>query len=442
MYHRTRPCETPLTTTSLPMSETDNRSELLAKLQQHAEKVKDVEQSCTDEAKTEIYLVEPFLDILGYNSRDPRDVHKRFVADVADRKGEKVDYALMRDGNPVVLVEAKGKDNRLGRGEIQQLQRYFPHTSAKLAVLTDGIRWHWYKGRSERDESHLMESSPFLTYDVREPSETAAEWLSQLTKGGFNPDQLLRIARRTKFADGIVDWIDRALVKPTETSAKQISEVAGLDASGDELSLVVESIRSAWIQVTGGQVDEVAPSDEPYDYAGNLASSADSTSPVQPGQTNAEQSSSPATKEDSPTLKFVSHWDERIDLGDGRILDANKLARAWRVGNRGWVAEKNGTVTTSAVLGELLRCDERHRDESDVAKSLGLHYSTAKPDNYDLRAIPGFPNIYWNCNVNNWWKAVGVLEQVASEIAFNPPPDSPLAESPRIEWWLPNKPQR
>ena len=181
------------------------------------------------------------------------------------------------------------------------------------------------------------------------------------------------------------------LVKPTETSAKQISEVAGLDASGDELSLVVESIQSAWIQATGGQVDEVAPSDEPYDDAGNIASSADSTSRVQPGQTNAEQSSSPATKEDSPTLKFVSHWDERIDLGDGRILDANKLARAWRVGNRGWVAEKNGTVTTSAVLGELLRCDERHRDESDVAKSLGLHYSTAKPDNYDLRAIPGIP---------------------------------------------------
>ena len=102
----------------------------------------------------------PFLDILGYNSRDPRDVHKRFVADVANRKGEKVDYALTRDGNPVVLVEAKGKDNRLGRGEIEQLQRYFPHTSARLAVLTDGIRWHWYKGRSESDQSHLMESSP------------------------------------------------------------------------------------------------------------------------------------------------------------------------------------------------------------------------------------------------------------------------------------------
>ena len=418
------------------MSETDNRSELLAKLQQHSEKVKDVEQHCTDEAKTEIYLVEPFLDILGYNCRDPRDVHKRFVADVANRKGEKVDYALTRDGNPVVLVEAKGKDNRLGRGEIEQLQRYFPHTSARLAVLTDGIRWRWYKGRSERDQSHLMESSPFLTYNVREPSETAAEWLTQITKDGFNPDELLRIARRTKFADGIVNWIDQALVDPTETGAKQISEVAGLDASGDELSLVVESIRSAWMIVTGGQVGKFVHSEEPYDYAGTIASSADSTSPVQPGQTNTEQSSSPATEEDSPTLKFVSHWDERMDLGDGRVLDAKKLARAYRMGDGDWVKRRNGTLVATAVLAELLRCDENHRDEKDIAAKFGLRYASEQPRDSRFRKIPGFSVLYWNMDRNNHAKAK-MLEEIASKVQFDPPPDSALAKVSRIEWWLP-----
>ena len=423
------------------MSELDNHSELLAKLRQHAERVNDVERYCTDEAKTEQFLVEPFLETLGYDCRDPRDVIKQLVADVAGRKGEKVDYALMRNGDPVVLVEAKGKDNRLGRGEIEQLQRYFPHTAARLAVLTDGIRWHWYKGRSEGNQSHQMESSPFLTYDAREPSEASAEWLSQLTKDAFNPEELLRISRRNEFTEGIVNWIDRALVNPTETGSVQLNEVVGLNASEDELPIIVEAAGAAWKQLTCSQVGVPTKAHEPDDDICRSESSVDSNSPVQSGQTNAERSASD-TGEDSPTLKFASHWDDRINTADGRVLDANRLARAWRIGDGDWIEERNGTVTATAVLAELLRCDSNRGDERDLATRLGLHYSGTKPDNYDLRPILGFPNIYWNCNVNNWWKATGVLEQVASEIEFDPPPDSPLAKVPRIEWWLPNKPRR
>lgn len=178
------------------MSETDNRSELLAKLQQHAEKVKDVQQSCTNEAKTRHYLVLPFLEALGYDCRDPRDVAHGFISDVAGKSGETYDYALMRDGKPVVFVEVKAAGARLGGSEREQLQRFIPFTPGVLTVMTDGIRWHWYKERSEDGRPHQNESSPFLTYDVREPTETAAEWLSQLTKDGFNPDELLRISRR------------------------------------------------------------------------------------------------------------------------------------------------------------------------------------------------------------------------------------------------------
>ena len=423
------------------MSETDNRSDLLANLLQHAERVNDVERHCTDEAKTEQFLVEPFLQILGFNNHDPEDVVKQYTADVAGRKGEKVDYALMRDGNPLVLVEAKGKDNRLGRGETEQLQRYFPHTSARLAVLTDGIRWHWYKGRSERDRSHLMESSPFLTYDVRDPSESAAEWLTQIIKDRFNPDELLRISRRIEFTEGIVNWIDRALVNPTETGAVQLNEVVGLNASDDELPIIVEAAGSAWKHLICSQVGVLIKAQEPDDDVCRSESSVDSNSPVQSEQTNAKRSASD-TGEDSSTLQFASHWDDRINTADGRVLDSNRLARAWRMGDGDWIEERNGTVTATAVLAELLRCDSKRGDERDLATRLGLHYSGTKPDNHDFRPIPGFPNIYWNRNVNNWWKATGVLEQVASQLEFEPPPDSPLANAPRIEWWLPNKPGR
>lgn len=422
------------------MSASDNRSELLSNLQQHAKKVDDDKQFCTNEANTRRFLVEPLLDALGYDCSNPRDVRFEFTADIAGKKGEKVDYALMRDAEPVVLVEAKTFGNSLGGTERHQLQRYFPFTRARLAVLTNGIQWQWFKGMSEPGRSHEMESSPFLTYDAREPSEPAAEWLAQVTKDGFNPDGLLRIARRIDFTDRIGNWIYRAFVNPTETGARQVNEVAGLDATDDELSLVIESIQSAWVQMIGGQVGVVRHAEESDDDAGHSASSTDSTSSIQSGQTNIEESSS-AFNGDDTELQFVSHRDERLDLCDGRVLDSNRLARAWRMGDGDWIKEKNATEMTLAALGELLRCDRRRDDEQGLAESLGLHYDDMKPNNRKLRPIPGFSNIYWNMDLNNDWKA-RLLKGVASKVQFNPPPDSPLAKLPRIEWWLPNKPKR
>lgn len=422
------------------MSTMNNLSELLANLQQHAGKVNDVKDFCTDEAKTRSYLVEPLLDTLGYDCRDPRDVVYEFTADVADKKGEKVDYALMRDGRPVVLVEAKTRGNRLGGNEREQLQRYFPFTLARLAVLTDGIRWHWYKGRSERDQSHQMESSPFLIYDARKPTETAAEWLTQVTKDGFNPDELLRISRRNEFTDRISDWIDRTLVNPSDTAAVELRKVVGLEASSRETPLVLDAIRSAWARVMGKQIDGRGRATIPDEVGDSTDQSVNAPDIHQSLPTDA-QSPSAEPSEDSLTLQFASHWDEHIELGNGEVLDANRRPRAWRKGNQDWIKKRNGTEVTLAALGELLRCDRRHEDEQSIAEVLGLHYSDTKPNNRKLRPIPGFSNIYWNMDLNNYWKAM-LLEQIASDLQFDPPLDSPLADMPRIEWWLPEKPKR
>ena len=411
------------------MSETDNRSELLQTLQQHAERVSDVERHCTDEAKTEQFLVEPFLLVLGFNNHDPEDVVKQFTADVAGRKGEKVDYALMRDGNPVVLVEAKGKDNRLGRGEIEQLQRYFPHTSARLAVLTDGIRWHWYKGRSERDRSHLMESSPFLTYDVREPSESAAEWLTQITKDRFNPDELLRISRRNEFTDRISDWIDRTLVNPTDDTAVEIRKVVGLDASSQETPLVLDAILSAWDQVVRDPIDipgqETTASDE-RDIADELVNAPDADPP----------SGSPTvTVTSASRLRFESLEGDQLDIGDGETLSRFKKRRAWKIDGEEWQIEDSGTRLTATVLGLMLESDSRRDDAEALADEFGLRTSN-KPLPWHWERVPGFSNLYFNKDITAEQKR-DFLARVADNLMFDPPEDHPLCKSGKIKWWLP-----
>ena len=413
------------------MTEINHRSELLAILQRHAERVKDVERYCIDEAKTEQFLVEPFFETLGYDCRDPRDVHKRFVADVADRKGEKVDYALTRDGNPVVLVEAKGKDNRLGRGEIQQLQRYFPHTSARLAVLTDGIRWHWYKGRSERDQSHLMESTPFLTYDVREPSETAADWLTQVTKDGFNPEELLRISRRNDFTDKISDWIHRTFVNPSDTAAVEVRKVVGLDASSQETMLVLDAIRSAWDRVVGGPTDvrgQETTASEESDAADELVNAPTADQPT---------ASPTVTVTSANKLRFESRLDDELDIGNGKTLSRSKKRRAWNFDGEEWHVERSGTRLTTVVLGQLLGCDSRRDDAHALADQFGLRVFEEPPRDWRWERVPGFDNLYHDKNTSAQQRR-DFLVTVAEKIAFNPPQEHPLSMSGRIEWWLPD----
>ena len=54
---------------------------------------KDIVQ--TEEA-TKNAMVMPFIQILGYNVFDPLEVTPELIADVGTKKGEKVDYAILK----------------------------------------------------------------------------------------------------------------------------------------------------------------------------------------------------------------------------------------------------------------------------------------------------------------------------------------------------------
>ena len=48
----------------------------------------------------------PFIQGLGYDVFDPTEVVPEFVADIGIKKGEKIDYAIFKDGNPTILITA------------------------------------------------------------------------------------------------------------------------------------------------------------------------------------------------------------------------------------------------------------------------------------------------------------------------------------------------
>ena len=78
----------------------------------------------TEEA-TKTALILPFISALGYSVFDPAEVVPKYTADVGIKKGEKVDYAIIRDGKPIMLIDGKWSGETLDVSKESQLMRYF-----------------------------------------------------------------------------------------------------------------------------------------------------------------------------------------------------------------------------------------------------------------------------------------------------------------------------
>jgi predicted type IV restriction endonuclease len=89
-------------------------------------------------------MVMPFISALGYNVFDLTEVTPELHADVGLKKGEKVDYAILKDGKPIILFECKWHGADLNREHASQLYRYFSVTEARFSVLTNGIAYRFF----------------------------------------------------------------------------------------------------------------------------------------------------------------------------------------------------------------------------------------------------------------------------------------------------------
>lgn len=121
-------------------------------------------ESPTEEA-TKHALVLPFIsDVLGADYYDPDEVIPEFTADIGHRKSEKVDYAICRDGEPIILIECKALHSPLDKTATIQLQRYIGSLrGVSLGILTDGRH---YRFHADLDDPNIMDSEPFLRIDL------------------------------------------------------------------------------------------------------------------------------------------------------------------------------------------------------------------------------------------------------------------------------------
>ncbi len=156
-------------------------------------KQKDIIQ--TEEATKTAFIL-PFLSALGYDVFDPSEVIPEFTADVGIKKGEKVDYAICLSGKVMMLFECKSCNATLDEAHSSQLYRYFSTTSARLAVLTDGIIYRFF---SDIEEPNKMDSKPFMEFNMLDVQENLVVELKRFTKQLFNLDEIISIAGDLKY---------------------------------------------------------------------------------------------------------------------------------------------------------------------------------------------------------------------------------------------------
>lgn len=158
-------------------------------------------------------LVMPFINALGYNVFDPREVTPELVADVGTKKGEKVDYAILRDGKPIMLFECKGCDCNLDNAHASQLYRYFSVTDARFGILTNGIVYRFF---SDLDAANKMDGKPFFEVNLLTLDDVVIGELAKFSKAAFDVSAILATASQMKYMKEIKRVLASEMQEPSE----------------------------------------------------------------------------------------------------------------------------------------------------------------------------------------------------------------------------------
>lgn len=174
----------------------------------------------TEEA-TKNALVLPFLNGLGYNVFDPTEVVPEFIADVGTKKGEKVDYVIIREGKPAILIECKPVGAKLHINHASQLFRYFSVTDARFAILTNGTDYQFY---TDIEAPNKMDEKPFFEFSMLSLDPRTIEEVRKFSKTAFNLENILSTASELKYKKQIQLLLARELESPSEDFVRHFAK--------------------------------------------------------------------------------------------------------------------------------------------------------------------------------------------------------------------------
>ena len=187
-------------------------SDLKLKLEQLHQRVDSLKDQINTEEATKNAFVMPFIQILGYDIFNPTEVIPEFICDIGTKKGEKVDYVIKRDGEPILIIECKHwKQNADAHNS--QLHRYYHVSKARFGVLTNG---HIYNFYTDLEKPNIMDEKPFFTLDLSNLKDISLKILENFTKNGYSLENILDSAEALKYIKAIRNEFEKELYQPSD----------------------------------------------------------------------------------------------------------------------------------------------------------------------------------------------------------------------------------
>ena len=187
-------------------------------LKQFSKRVETIKENIHTEEATKTSMIMPFFQMMGYDVFDPHEFLPEFTADVGIKKGEKVDYAILIEGKPSILIEAKWCGESLDKHG-SQLFRYFGTTTAKFGILTNGIVYQFY---TDLEEPNKMDIKPFLEINLLDIKDWYDVELKKFHKDVFDIETIFNTASELKYSNEIKNFMAQQLKNPEDDFIKYI----------------------------------------------------------------------------------------------------------------------------------------------------------------------------------------------------------------------------
>lgn len=183
-----------------------------------SERITNLKETIKTEESTKMSLIIPLFQLLGYDVFNPNEFCPEYTADVGIKKGEKVDYAILFNGAPSILIECKSCTENLDKYG-SQLFRYFSTTTAKFGILTNGIIYKFY---TDLEEANKMDLIPFLEIDLLNIQNSQISQLQKFAKENFDSSNIFSAAEELKYSSLIKNVLIKEIEDPSDEFVKLI----------------------------------------------------------------------------------------------------------------------------------------------------------------------------------------------------------------------------
>ena len=187
-----------------------------------AERAMRIRSHCASEEATRIYLVMPFLKLMGYDAGDP--------SVIVPEHDDSIDFAVMVRGVPDIAVAATGSGTSSSAVHARLRGYWNARDTLKLGVATNGLVYEIF---IDSDVPHVLDAEPFLTIDLeaicKQPLDSQKLSLARMVRAvEYDPSALAEQAYAMNLRDRLKDRVLAEFRNPSEALCRLFLEQIGI----------------------------------------------------------------------------------------------------------------------------------------------------------------------------------------------------------------------